>query len=141
MQEKESFIITPPDLRLEKNSISLLILGVDFDKFDNIIEMNNELLCQEDSIVYYGAEEGLTNNTLPWYRAVAELVDVIFINTDNITHEELVLGLNADSNSKGVFWYSESNSKPMVNALLSSYKNRVFDSLSDIETFLEQKIL
>jgi len=133
------FTITPPDLRLSKNGPMVLLLGLTLKNTAPYIKMIDTFFPAVE-ITYYASDDGITNENINWYRAVAGMASWIIINIDNITTEEVFIALENESSSTttDVYWVAtEKNQNIMLRQLLNSYNYRVFN-INELDAHLTE---
>lgn len=131
------YTVTPPDLRTTVFGPSITMLGVPFDKSEPYVKLFDNLFSDSD-VTIYTSEVGLNETNVAWFRAVVGMSNIVIVDIDYITSEELVLALHAEmDNSVLVFWITSEHKNQNIQKLLNSYNYSVFTTVDQISEFLE----
>jgi len=130
------YTITPPDLRLNTNGPSTLILGVNLENSKDYTDVFDKLF-PEVEVNFFVRENEIDAQTLAWYRVMSGIASSVVVDVDNITSEELLIALQAEyDNNILVYWVSLENKQSDLMSLLNSYRYQIFASATDLETYL-----
>lgn len=134
------FTVTPPDIKLNDNGPSFLILGETSDNFRQFMDVHDRMIPAND-ILFYGSPEGITDKNIGWYKAVSGLVDTIFIDLSKATMAELYLATRYTETDKVVFGLANGCQDTILYKLVNNFDGIIlFDDLEHFQTSVMTEI-
>jgi len=129
--------ITPPDLILERSDKNILILGNTNLFSDKCIDLI-EPIFQADTISFFFAKTEIDYGVLTWMRYVSFAVDLLIINIDGATQDEILLSMLVEMRSDtSVILYSE-DTKSTTNSILKSFSISPISSIEELGEEIEK---
>jgi len=135
-----TYHITPPNLIMVEEGITVLLLGFEHSSVLKIEEIFEKQVYEADLLFYY-SESKIDTETLGWANAVAQNSDFIIINLDNITPLELAIAeenlFDEDEDSKKVIEYTDIGSTNPLVLYKLNMGDMVVKSMDGLNDFIE----
>jgi hypothetical protein len=145
-QETNYYYVSPPDFLMKTTDYTIMILGVkDKDRVKEIAAEIEKRLQTFDIIFYYN-DSDVNDRSLAWVRNLITQVDMVIVDLDNITKEELMISVFSEVNSSIPGLYISKSGSGYLHDIFKSFEispitdyTDLADAASEVLELLEQE--